>query len=137
MAHFTELDENNIVIRTIVLNDAYILDSDGNESDSVGAAWCRNFFGQVDSAVWLRTSYNGNIRKQYAEPGFKYDAVADEFSYKLTYIYPPRSDGKSLQDGFSNLAFEKQNMESKLKEKVKRDNNIVIEIQGSVIITSK
>ena len=65
------------------------------------------------------------------------DAVDDEFSYKLTYIYPPRDDGKSMQDGFSNLAFEKQNMESKLKEKVKRDNNIVIEIQGSVIITSK
>ena len=65
------------------------------------------------------------------------DAVDDEFSYKLTYIYPPRNDGKSMQDGFSNLAFEKQNMESKLKEKVKRDNNIVIEIQGSVIITSK
>ena len=79
MAHFTELDSNNIVIRTIVVNDAYILDSDGRESDSVGAAWCRNHFGQVDSAVWIQTSFNGNIRKQYAEPGFKYDAVADEF----------------------------------------------------------
>jgi hypothetical protein len=42
-----------------------------------------------------------------------------------------------MQDGLSKLAFEKQNMEAKLKDKVKRDNNIVIEIQGSVIITSK
>jgi hypothetical protein len=42
-----------------------------------------------------------------------------------------------MQDGLSKLAFEKQNMESKLKDKVKRDNNIVIEIQGSVIVTSK
>ena len=64
-------------------------------------------------------------------------AVDDEFTYKLTYVYPPRGDGKSIQDGFSKLAFEKQNMESKLSEKVQRDNNIVIEIQGSVIITSK
>ena len=64
-------------------------------------------------------------------------AVDDEFTYKLTYVYPPRGDGKSIQDGFSNLAFEKQNMESKLNEKVQRDNNIVIEIQGSVIITKK
>ena len=65
------------------------------------------------------------------------EAVDDEFTYKLTYVYPPRGDGKSIKDGFSNLAFEKQNMESKLNEKVQRDNNIVIEIQGSVIITSK
>ena len=65
------------------------------------------------------------------------DAVDDEFTYKLTFVHPPRNDGKSMQDGFSNLAFEKQNMESKLKDKVQRDNNIVIEIQGSVIITSK
>jgi hypothetical protein len=65
------------------------------------------------------------------------DAVDDEFTYKLTFVHPPRNDGKSMQDGFSNLAFEKQNMETKLKDKVKRDNNIVIEIQGSVIVTSK
>ena len=65
------------------------------------------------------------------------DAVDDEFTYKLTFVHPPRNDGKSMQDGFSNLAFEKQNMETKLKDKVQRDNNIVIEIQGSVIVTSK
>jgi len=42
-----------------------------------------------------------------------------------------------MKDGLSNLAFEKQNMEAKLKDKVQRDNNIVVEIQGSVIITQK
>ena len=76
-------------------------------------------------ALEVKNDYNDNA------------AVDDEFTYKLTYNYPPRGDGKSMQDGLSKLAFEKQNMEAKLKDKVKRDNNIVIEIQGSVIITSK
>ena len=76
-------------------------------------------------ALEIKNDYNDN------------DSVEDELTYKLTYNYPPRSDGKSMQDGLSKLAFEKQNMEAKLKDKVKRDNNIVIEIQGSVIITSK
>ena len=76
-------------------------------------------------AFELKNDYNDNA------------SVDDELTYKLTYIYPPRSDGKSMQDGLSKLAFEKQNMESKLKDKVKRDNNIVIEIQGSIIVTSK
>ena len=76
-------------------------------------------------AFELKNDYNDNA------------SVDDELTYKLTYIYPPRSGGKSMQDGLSKLAFEKQNMESKLKDKVKRDNNIVIEIQGSIIVTSK
>jgi len=63
--------------------------------------------------------------------------VDDEFTSKLTFIYPPREDGKSMKDGFSNVAFEKENVQKKLKEKVKRNNNLTIEVQGSIIITSK
>jgi len=63
--------------------------------------------------------------------------VDDEFTYKLTFIYPPREDGKSMKDGFSNVAFEKENVEQKLKEKVRRNNNLTVEVQGSIIITSK
>ena len=61
----------------------------------------------------------------------------DEFTYKLTYNYPPREDGRSMQDGLSNVAFEKENVEQKLKEKVRRNNNLTVEVQGSIIITSK
>ena len=82
-------------------------------------------YSSAASDVYKRQDYNDS------------DAVDDEFTYKLTFVHPPRNDGKSMQDGFSNLAFEKQNMENKLKDKVQRDNNIVIEIQGSVIVTSK
>ena len=87
----------------------------------------------VSIESYLTPSLAFEVKNDYSDN----DAVDDEFTYKLTYNYPPRGDGKSMQDGLSKLAFEKQNMEAKLKDKVKRDNNIVIEIQGSVIITSK
>ena len=63
--------------------------------------------------------------------------VDDELTSKLTYIYPPREDGKSMQDGFSNNAFEKENVQKKLKDKVNRNNNLIVEVQGSIIVTSK
>ena len=63
--------------------------------------------------------------------------VDDEFTSKLTYIYPPREDSKSMQDGFSNNAFEKENVQKKLKDKIIRNNNLTVEVQGSIIVTSK
>ena len=63
--------------------------------------------------------------------------IDDEFTSKLTFIHPPREDGKSMKDGFSNVAFEKENVQKKLKEKVKRNNNLTVEVQGSIIVTSK
>ena len=64
--------------------------------------------------------------------------VEDEYTYRLSFIYPPKENKKTLQDGFiSDLAFEKANVEEKLKEKVRRSNNLTVEIQGAVIVTSK
>jgi hypothetical protein len=64
--------------------------------------------------------------------------VEDTDIVKLTFVYPPRENKTTLSDGFvSNLAFEKKNMKNTLKEKVRRNNNIVIEVQGSVIVTSQ
>ncbi len=42
-----------------------------------------------------------------------------------------------MSDGLSNDMFEKKKMDHKLKEKVRRMNNMVVEIQGSIIVTSK
>ena len=65
-------------------------------------------------------------------------SIDDEYSYKLSFVYPPKEDKKTLKDGMiSNIAFEKENVEAKLKEKVRRSNSMVVEVQGSVIITSK
>ena len=64
--------------------------------------------------------------------------VDDEYTYKLTFVHPPRDTKYTLKDGFiSNLAFEKENVETKLNEKVRRSNNLTVEIQGAVIVTSK
>ncbi len=64
--------------------------------------------------------------------------VDDEYSYRLSFIYPPKESKKTLKDGMiSELAFEKENVEKKLKDKVRRSNNLTVEIQGAVIVTSK
>ena len=66
------------------------------------------------------------------------DGVEDEYTTKLTFTHPPRNNKPSLSDGaIDEVAFVKQNIKDKLKEKVRRNNNLAVEIQGSVIITSK
>lgn len=75
MAHFAELDENNIVTRVIVVRNEECKDADGNESEAVGASFCTNLLG----GRWVQTSYNGNIRFRYAGIGFKYDEELDAF----------------------------------------------------------
>jgi hypothetical protein len=75
MAHFAELDENNIVLRVIVVGDDDCKDSRGNESEAVGAAFCNRLLG----GVWKQTSYTSRIRKNYAGVGFSYDEARDAF----------------------------------------------------------
>jgi hypothetical protein len=73
MAHFAKL-ENNIVTQVIVVNNAELLD-DGVESENKGIAFCQSLF----DGNWIQTSYNGNIRKNYACIGHTYDATRDAF----------------------------------------------------------
>ena len=56
MAHFAELDENNVVIRVVVVDNSQILDSEGNESEAIGISFLRNFYN--NNANWKKTSYN-------------------------------------------------------------------------------
>jgi hypothetical protein len=83
MAHFAEIDENNIVLRVIVVNDLDCKDRYGNESEGVGALFCHAIFG----GAWKQTSYNGRIRKNYAGIGFKYDAARDAFKFAAWQIW--------------------------------------------------
>ena len=63
--------------------------------------------------------------------------VDDENSFKIMYYNPPRSK-TSLQDGFlSSTAFEKGDVEAKMKDKVRRRNAMTIEVQGAVILTKQ
>ena len=75
MAHFAELDENNTVIRVIVVHNNELLDENGNESEQKGINFCIAHYG----STWTQTSYNRNFRKNYAGIGYTYDPVADHF----------------------------------------------------------
>lgn len=68
MAHWAELDKDNKVIRVLVGDNN---DPAGDE----GYSWLLENLG----GTWIQTSYNGNIRKQYAGIGFSYDPKADVF----------------------------------------------------------
>jgi len=76
MAHFAQLDENNLVTQVIVVaNDELLLD--GVENETKGIMFCKSLLG--DDTRWVQTSYNSTIRKNYAGIGFTYDPVADHF----------------------------------------------------------
>jgi hypothetical protein len=66
MAHWAELDENNIVLRVTV---------GSNEMPDEGYQWLVDNLG----GTWVKTSYNGTIRKNFAGVGFIYDKKRDAF----------------------------------------------------------
>ena len=68
MAHWAEIDENNIVIRVVVTDNN---DPNGDE----GYRWLIENFG----GTWIKTSYNGNIRKRFAGIGYIYNEEHDVF----------------------------------------------------------
>ena len=75
MAHFAQLDENNVVLQVIVVNNSDCLDENGNESEPVGVSFCQSLLG----GNWKQTSYNGNMRKNYAGIGYNYDEQRNAF----------------------------------------------------------
>lgn len=78
MAHFAQLDENNVVTQVIVINNDDILDENGNESEEIGIQFCKNLLGQ--DTKWIQTSYNNNIRKRFADIGSRYLPEKDIFT---------------------------------------------------------
>lgn len=76
MAHFAQLDENNVVTQIIVVANNEIL-LDGVENETKGVMFCKSLLGE--DTRWVQTSYNATIRKNYASIGSIYDPVADHF----------------------------------------------------------
>ena len=72
MAHFAELDNNNVVLRVVVVGN----DCVPSDEHIDGETWCINFF---KGGTWKQTSYNNNFRKQYAGIGYTYDAAKNKF----------------------------------------------------------
>ena len=77
MAHFAQLDDNNVVTQVIVVANEDTADSNGVETESIGVAFCQKLLGA--STNWKQTSYNGSIRTRYAGIGYSYDASLDAF----------------------------------------------------------
>jgi len=75
MAHFAQLNEENLVTQVIVVANQDTADQDGVENEAIGIEFCNNLLG----GRWVQTSYNANIRKNYAGIGYKYDATLDAF----------------------------------------------------------
>ncbi len=75
MAHFAELDANNVVLRVIVVANKDTADANGVEKENIGAAFCERVLG----GTWKQTSYNANFRKNYAGVGFTYQSDIDAF----------------------------------------------------------
>jgi hypothetical protein len=68
MAHWAEIDNNNVVLRVLVGDND---DPNGDE----GYQWLIDNLG----GTWIKTSYNASIRKNYAGIGFVYDKTRDAF----------------------------------------------------------
>lgn len=77
MSHWAEIDENNIVIRVLVGD---------NEQEDEGEAFMNSLGG-----TWVKTSYNGTIRKNFAGVGFSYNLEIDAF-------IPPKCHDEAILD---------------------------------------
>tara|TARA_R100000789_G_scaffold26754_1_gene29893 strand:- start:6692 stop:7066 length:375 start_codon:yes stop_codon:yes gene_type:complete len=75
MAHFAKIDENNIVTQVIVVHNNELL-VDGEESETKGIDFCESLFGHRN---WVQTSYNNNIRYNFAGIGNTWDSENDAF----------------------------------------------------------
>jgi hypothetical protein len=68
VSHFAELDSNNKVIRVLV----------GDNNDPAGDEGYQWFIDNL-GGTWVKTSYNGKIRFNFAAAGFSYDPIDDAF----------------------------------------------------------
>ena len=89
MAHFAELDVNNIVLRVLVVHNDVITDDSGHEQEQLGVDFLASLYG---GGWWKQTSYNNSFRKNYAGNGYTYDKVRDAF------IAPQPFDSWSLNE---------------------------------------
>ena len=76
MAHFAKIGLNNKVISVHSVHDNELKDSNGVEQENIGIDFLTNLHGW---AIWKQTSYNNNIRKNFAGIGYTYDEDRDAF----------------------------------------------------------
>lgn len=74
MAHFAKI-EDGVVTQVVVVDNKDTSDASGVEKEYIGAAFLERLLG----GTWKQTSYNGNMRKNYAGIGYKFNADIDAF----------------------------------------------------------
>tara|TARA_B100000795_G_scaffold2133_1_gene1453 strand:- start:1026 stop:1895 length:870 start_codon:yes stop_codon:yes gene_type:complete len=141
------------------LNNSLVVDGD---REQVLSGWDYNLTSQLPTAPWARINFNGykweaeraaldtkgniysleldvtnSLEVVSSMDRSSLDGVADEYSISLNYVYPPEEKTAVMSDGRSDEFFEKADMKQKLREKVKRRNKLVMEIQGAVVLTKK
>ena len=87
MAHFAQLDENNVVTQVIVVGNSDTADVNGVESENIGVAFCQSLLGAETN--WKQTSYNGNMRGNYAGIGMKYMTGVATLGVGSTDVFMP------------------------------------------------
>ena len=95
MAHWAELDNNNKVIRVLV----------GDNNDPAGDEGYQWFIDNL-GGTWVKTSYNGNIRYNFAGIGYLYDEVSDAFIAPI-----PTCGHEELLLNHTNYRWECENVE--------------------------
>ena len=98
MAHFAQLDSNNVVTQVIVVGNDDITDSNGVETESIGISFCQKVVGG-DS--WKQTSYNSNMRGNYAGVGFIYMTNVATLGVGSTDIFIEQQPYSSWSIGIS------------------------------------
>ena len=88
MAHFAKLNDKNIVERVIVINNIDLLNSSGGEEEGIGVAFCRELYGQ--DGIWKQTSYNQNMRGNYAGIGMTYMERVETLGVASTDVFMPQ-----------------------------------------------
>ena len=88
MAHFAKLNEDQIVEQVIVINNVDVLNSSGDEDEGIGVAFCRELYGQ--DGVWKQTSYNQNMRGNYAGIGMTYMERVETLGVASTDVFMPQ-----------------------------------------------
>jgi hypothetical protein len=78
MAHFAQVNDDNIVEQVIVIANDACDNLPFPESEPVGQAYIASI---GLAGTWLQTSYNGNFRGLYAGPTMIYEPTLDQFAY--------------------------------------------------------
>jgi hypothetical protein len=113
MAHFAELDEDNIVQRVIVVSNKNTSDGNGVESEDIGISFCKTLYGSDTN--WKQCSYSMRIRRAFPSAGMLYNETHDMFHYMSPFpswtlnsnaIWEAPNDEPSITEEQRSLGYE-------------------------------